>query len=213
MSTSNNVVALYPASTTTETLDSLALVIRGEFQASRMAAISAVEHARACGDALAKAKGQVVHGEWLPWLAAHCPDISESTAQRYMKVANRFREDPVFAATAASLPLRDVVGLLADSRAQTKTARVPDLSERVQEAIAALDGTALKPNKVKLAAIARRGNYLKRMPDELKELRRSLDRAHTRPLRDALRDEELALATRARDALNRHIKALKGGTS
>jgi hypothetical protein len=208
--TPNNVVALRPVNP--ETLDSLAVVIRDQFQASRMAAISAVEHARACGDALAKAKEQVAHGEWLTWLAAHCPEISESTAQRYMKVACRFREDPLFAATACSLPLRDVVGLLADSTARTKAARVPDLSERVQEAIAELDGQALKPNKAKLAAIARRGNYLKRMPDELKELRRSLDVAHTRLLRDALRDEELVLATRARDALIRHIKALKDGT-
>jgi ParB family chromosome partitioning protein len=47
---------------------------------------TALEHALAAGAALAAAKEQLAHGEWLPWLAANF-DGSERTAQLYMKVA------------------------------------------------------------------------------------------------------------------------------
>jgi hypothetical protein len=45
------------------------------------------EHAIRCGELLIQAKRQAGHGNWLPWLSLNCPDISEDTAGRYMKLA------------------------------------------------------------------------------------------------------------------------------
>lgn len=36
------------------------------------------------GQALIAAKAHVKHGDWLPWLKAHCPKVSERNARRYM---------------------------------------------------------------------------------------------------------------------------------
>ena len=41
------------------------------------------------GQALIDAKARLKHGEWLPWLKAHCPKISAHTAARYMKRATK----------------------------------------------------------------------------------------------------------------------------
>jgi ribosomal protein L12E/L44/L45/RPP1/RPP2 len=35
----------------------------------------------------AKDSPEMKHGQWLPWLKANCPEISERTAQRYMELA------------------------------------------------------------------------------------------------------------------------------
>jgi hypothetical protein len=48
-----------------------------------------VERAIKLGKALNQAKGQVPHGAWLPWLKEYCPEVSERTAQRYMRLAER----------------------------------------------------------------------------------------------------------------------------
>ncbi len=40
-----------------------------------------------CGNALCQAKELANHGEWLPWLEKNCPDISASTALRWMKLS------------------------------------------------------------------------------------------------------------------------------
>src|SRR5271170_8120609 len=45
-----------------------------------------VRHAIAAGELLIEAKGQVPHGQWLPWLRDNC-SMSERTAQLYMRVA------------------------------------------------------------------------------------------------------------------------------
>ena len=39
------------------------------------------------GAALNEAKAKVGHGKWLAWLKENCPDISDRTAERYMKLA------------------------------------------------------------------------------------------------------------------------------
>lgn len=41
---------------------------------------------------LIEAKKACSHGHWLEWLAENCPGISEVTARRYMRVAERSRE-------------------------------------------------------------------------------------------------------------------------
>jgi hypothetical protein len=46
-----------------------------------------LQHAITAGNALNEAKSKVGHGNWLTWLEENCPDISNRTAERYMKLA------------------------------------------------------------------------------------------------------------------------------
>jgi hypothetical protein len=46
-----------------------------------------LQHAITAGNALNEAKSKVGHGKWLAWLEDNCPDISNRTAERYMKLA------------------------------------------------------------------------------------------------------------------------------
>lgn len=74
----------------------------------------ALEHALSVGTALQEARSGLPHGEWLPWLQANCPDISERSAQRYMRLAknqDRLREK---SATVADLTLREAERVLSD---------------------------------------------------------------------------------------------------
>ena len=41
------------------------------------------------GTKLIEAKRLVGHGNWCEWLARHCPQIAETTARNYMRLANR----------------------------------------------------------------------------------------------------------------------------
>jgi hypothetical protein len=47
---------------------------------------NAVQHAISAGEFLAFTKKQLAHGQWLPWLAANCPEIGARTAQRYLRL-------------------------------------------------------------------------------------------------------------------------------
>ena len=47
-----------------------------------------LQHAITAGAALNEAKAKVGHGKWLAWLKENCPDISDRTAERYMKLAD-----------------------------------------------------------------------------------------------------------------------------
>ena len=102
-----------------------------------MAANSALEHARASGDALVKAKAQCPHGEWGEWLAKHFSG-AERTAQSYTRVANRWPEIEAKAQSSADLSLDGALKLLAAAKA-TKTeadtleslqAQIDDLAEQ-----------------------------------------------------------------------------------
>jgi len=46
-----------------------------------------MEYALACGRLLLQAKDRLPRDRWRAWLAEHCPEISESRAQRYLRVA------------------------------------------------------------------------------------------------------------------------------
>ena len=49
-------------------------------------AMSALERAWQCGKRLNEMKSIIGHGNWLTYLQSQLPEISESTAQRYMKI-------------------------------------------------------------------------------------------------------------------------------
>jgi hypothetical protein len=90
--------------------------INAEHHGVTAALRSALAHARQAGIALIAAKAQVEHGAWLPWLAAHCPDLSARTAQLYMAIADGWpilAQDPQ---RVADLSLREAARLLAAAR-------------------------------------------------------------------------------------------------
>jgi hypothetical protein len=68
------------------TLFDLAAIANEAHALALQSGIEMIEQWIRAGMALIAAKGQVRHGEWLPWLAANF-DASEDTAQGYMKVA------------------------------------------------------------------------------------------------------------------------------
>ena len=69
-------------------LDALADRINAEHQACHAAVTKGLEHALEVGRLLLEAKAGLAHGEWLPWLKENCPDISERSTQRYMRLAD-----------------------------------------------------------------------------------------------------------------------------
>jgi Protein of unknown function (DUF3102) len=94
-------------------LADLAARIRVEHEATAVSLKQSVEHAIAAGELLLEAKGQLAHGEWLPWLAESCT-ISERTAQLYMRVAkNRTVIESQIRNDVADLTLNEAVALLA----------------------------------------------------------------------------------------------------
>lgn len=98
-------------------LSRLAVDILEAHHAFIATATSALEHAKQAGELLIEAKNQLPHGEWLPWLEAHCPNLSPRRAQGYMRIA---REWPRLLEVAANtkrdslLPIRDALTILAD---------------------------------------------------------------------------------------------------
>lgn len=68
------------------TLPELAAAINEDHLACNAAAQTCLERALACGFKLVEAKARCGHGQWLPFLTTQCPNISERTAQRYMKL-------------------------------------------------------------------------------------------------------------------------------
>lgn len=87
MNSLTRVKPLTPSSKPTKNLPDLALQINQHHEAAQRNAQKAIERAFQCGEALAQAKAQVKHGEWLTWLQANTI-ISERTARKYMMVAN-----------------------------------------------------------------------------------------------------------------------------
>ena len=69
------------------TLDQLATEINAAHAAAQALSSQAVERAHDAGIWLNQAKAQVEHGQWLPWLAEHCPAVAVRTAQAYMRLA------------------------------------------------------------------------------------------------------------------------------
>jgi Protein of unknown function (DUF3102) len=81
---------------------------------------SMLERVRHVGADLLRAKAQLPHGEWLPWLQVKCPRIHERTARNYMRVAEFCAERPD---AADKLGYTEILSALATP----KTERVSDL--------------------------------------------------------------------------------------
>jgi hypothetical protein len=94
-------------------LSDLAARINAEHEAAVVAIKRGIEHSIAAGELLLEAKAKVGHGNWLPWLKANCPTVSERTAQLYMRLA-RHREELSKSATVADLTMKAALELLHD---------------------------------------------------------------------------------------------------
>lgn len=94
-----------------------AAAINAAHAEARAHAARAVERAIEAGDLLLEVKDSLPHGEWLPWLEIHCPDISRRTAQGYMRLA---RDLPTEMRNAAHLTLNGAMRLLAPPRPEPR---------------------------------------------------------------------------------------------
>ena len=67
-------------------LDDLAQQINDGHQAIRFSVRRLAGHVAQMGAWLTAAKAKCQHGEWLPWLADNCSEVTERTVQKYMSV-------------------------------------------------------------------------------------------------------------------------------
>lgn len=74
-------------------LEALAADANQLYALSVQSADSAADYAWQCGQKLIEARGQVKHGDWLPWIKENCPDIHERTARRYMAIKSDVTSD------------------------------------------------------------------------------------------------------------------------
>jgi hypothetical protein len=93
-------------------LADLAARIRTEHDAATVSMKAGVLHAIQAGALLIEAKEKLEHGQWLPWLKANC-EISERTAQQYMRLARHRDEIDTKSAEHADLPVSRALRLLA----------------------------------------------------------------------------------------------------
>jgi len=70
-------------------LDDLAQQINDGHQGLQVATRRLAVHVAQVGAWLTAAKAKCQHGEWLPWLADNCPEITRRTATRYMQLYER----------------------------------------------------------------------------------------------------------------------------
>lgn len=113
----------------------LSAEINAAFHEARTTAAAATTNARhavtralECGRLLNLQKQTLPHGEWQPWLATHCPDISVVTARRYMRLAKRSHDHSL--ENAAGLRQAYLAtGVLPESpRERTRNAHEPTVS-------------------------------------------------------------------------------------
>lgn len=120
----------------------LSAEINAAFAEARTTAAAATTNAKQavacaleCGRLLNRQKESLPHGEWQPWLAAHCPDISAPTARRYMRLAKRSHDHSLDDAVG----LRQAylaTGVLPES---PRTRREPDANDPTVSFVRGLD--------------------------------------------------------------------------
>jgi Protein of unknown function (DUF3102) len=97
-------------------LAELATKIKAHHAAVKDAARNVVEKAIAAGTLLKEAKDKVGHGKFLPWLAENC-DLSERTAENYMKIANnQHKLDAMKTAANANLTLARALRVIKEDK-------------------------------------------------------------------------------------------------
>jgi hypothetical protein len=94
-------------------LADLAAEIRREHAAVLHHARKALDHALTAGERLLEAKGQLRHGEWLPWIKQ--VGIPERTCQHYMRLARHADDFRTKSASFADLTIESAIAAIADT--------------------------------------------------------------------------------------------------
>ena len=127
-------------------LDALADRINTEHEACRVSMQKGLEHALKAGTLLLEAKVGLPHGEWLPWLGQNCPDISERTAQNYMRLARQLPKlEPEKAQRVADLSYRDAIRVVSQDIGAV-AASTPEAQETIIETLEA-GGTLMEARR------------------------------------------------------------------
>jgi hypothetical protein len=107
-------------------LDALKQEIIDELAAARQAGVSLLEHWRNAGASLTRAKQQIAHGRWLPWLHDNFR-LNERTAARYMRIDREWpKVSQISHSVANQITLRQLDKLLADP---TRRRTAPHVAE------------------------------------------------------------------------------------
>jgi hypothetical protein len=106
----NEIVVMRPAEDLAN-LVQLAAQIDAAHERHEAAVRDGLAHARQAGDLLIRAKSALPHGKWLDWLVANSK-VAPRTAQRYMRLAEQWRE--VVAKGGAAFGLHAALKLLTD---------------------------------------------------------------------------------------------------
>jgi hypothetical protein len=93
-------------------LAKIAARIKAEHNAVTASAKRCMEHAITAGELLLKAKDQLSHGEWLPWLEKHT-GVTPRSARNYMKLAKHRDELESKYETVSHLTVREALNALA----------------------------------------------------------------------------------------------------
>ncbi len=110
----------------TDSLADLAKRINTEHAAVVRAFRRGIERALACGNLLCEAKMRYGrHGKWAGWLAKHCPNISQRTAQQYMRIAAHADEIKAKCETVSHLAINEALDLIAERAIAPPTYTVP----------------------------------------------------------------------------------------
>lgn len=104
-----------PGGGSQELLESLADEANDEHRKAIGAMRQALDHARASGEALIEAKGQLEHGDWTPWLEENF-EASARTARIYMRIARNWPELAAKRQRSAGLSIDAAISFLSESR-------------------------------------------------------------------------------------------------
>lgn len=96
-------------------LDTLAARINAKIAEVETAHRTTLERAREAGELLIQAKEQVDHGQWLPWLEAHC-HVSVDMAGKWMKLSREWPELEAKFGTVPNVGVKEALKLLAKPR-------------------------------------------------------------------------------------------------
>lgn len=102
--------------TITEPLADIAAQINGMHVRANAQAREALATAKACGELLIRAKAEVKHGDWLPWIAANL-SFGPRQAQKYIKLARYW--DELEAKSNSHFSLDEALSLLTSPRKST----------------------------------------------------------------------------------------------
>jgi hypothetical protein len=102
-------------------LSDLASQINKAHAAAKAALSSALKHAIKCGELLSNVKKRVPHGQWLPFLRKHCPELSERSAQVYVQLFSC--GDEIFkCAASADLSISAALAMITKPRRKRQVA-------------------------------------------------------------------------------------------